>query len=222
MRLHSPQWVAVAATLVVVGGSVTAGYLHWHDDEKAPPAQAAADVPVQPGMEEAHAVATALGQLADKPAELVAADVQSAIAGRAAEAVPKGSTITPNEASWHPDGLGGGTMTVTVTLSGKPAVTYSAIMVKEKTGWKVVGTMPMALTGTSAAPAGAGQAPAAEAPAAQNPAGTKAVPVNPTSPDGRTAGVTGGTGTSGTTSKTAPKPATQPKKSAPATEGAGR
>jgi hypothetical protein len=214
MRLHSPQWVAVAATVMVVGGSVTAGYLHWHGGESAAP-KATAEVPVQPGMEEAHAVATALGSLADKPADLVATDVQSAIGAKAAEAVPKGSTITPNESSWHPDGLGGGTMTVTVAPSGRPPVTYSAIMVKEQTGWKVVGTMPMTLTGTSSAPAGVGQAPAAQAPAAQNPAGTRATPVNPTTPDGKTAGSTG----TGTTTKT---PAAPKKPAQGRPQGAGR
>ncbi len=177
MRLHSPQWVAIAATLVVVGGSVTAGYLHFQDD-KAPEAPTAADVQVQPGMEEAHAVATALGLLASKPGDLVATDVQSAVAGKAAQAVPKGATVNPNEASWHPDGLGGGTMTVTIGAAGQPTTTYSAIMIKERTGWKVVGTVPMTLAPTSVPPAGVGQAPAAQPPVAKNPAGT----------DGKTAG----------------------------------
>src|SRR4051794_23477485 len=96
MRLHSPQWVAVAATVLVVGGGATAGYLHWHAGEAAAPSKpaAVAEVPVQPGMEEAHAVATALADLASKPENLVATDVQSAIGAKAAQAVPKGATIT--------------------------------------------------------------------------------------------------------------------------------
>lgn len=176
MRFHSPQWVALGATLVVVGGSATAGYLHWRDDSEPPPPTAA---PIQPGMGEAGAVADALRKLASKPQSLVATDVQSAVGGDARNAVPKGARVTPAENSWHPDGLGGGTMTVSVAAAGKPAATYSAIMIKERTGWKVLGTVPMYPTSAAApmpaqpaAVAPAGTAPAGAAPAGTAPAGT--------------------------------------------------
>ena len=180
MRLLSPQWVAVTATLVVVGGSVTAGYLHWHDSSPAAP-EAGPVAPAQPGSEEASAVADALRTLASKPQSLVAADVQSAVAGNAGKAIPRGATVTPNQGTWHPDGLGGGTMTVTVA-SGAKTATYSAIMLKERTGWKVLGTVPMypSVAAAPRVPTVPDPVPAAEpglnpdGPPATNPDGTPA------------------------------------------------
>jgi hypothetical protein len=172
MRLMSPQWVAVAATLVVVGGSATAGYLHFRGDEKAP---ITSDAPAKATADDAQAVAAALLKLAKRPQTLVAADVQSAVGANARKAVPSGATVTPNEATWHPDGLGGGTMTVTIGSNGQPPVTYTAIMLKERTGWKVLGTVPMA--------------PAPAAPAAAAP------PAVPAAPAGTTQGTTTGTTT---------------------------
>ncbi|GAA0610646.1 hypothetical protein GCM10009547_10860 [Sporichthya brevicatena] len=131
----------------------------------------------KPGLEEAAAVAEALGKLADDPANLVASDVRSAIGGRAREAVPAGSTVSANPATWQPDGLGGGTMTVTVTSPGQPAVTYTAVMVKEQSGWKVVGTVPMNPANAGSTPAEPGQAPAANPPGvAQVPPGGATIP----------------------------------------------
>lgn len=174
----------------------------------------------KPGLEEAAAVAEALGGLADNPDSLVAADVRSAIGGRAREAVPAGSTVSANPASWQPDGLGGGTMTVTVTSPGQPAVTYTAVMVKEESGWKVVGTVPLNPSNAGSTPAEPGQAPAANPPGvAQVPPGGTTVPaagagvVPPGAPPGTQPGAV----------QPGAQPATQPVPQQPAgTTGGGQ
>lgn len=163
MRLLSPQWAAVGAALVVLLGGGATAWMQWGDssEEAAAPGDTRIE---QPTVGDADAVATALGKLTSDPTSLVAADVRSAVGPQAGNAVPDGSTVQPNAASWSPDGIGGGTMTVTVTPPGQPATTYAAIMVKEAAGWKVVGTMPMTPTAAGQAPGAAGRAPTATAP----------------------------------------------------------
>ena len=168
MQLTRPQWIAAGVTAVVLfGGGITMAVSGGGGGGSSTPTG-------KPGLEEAAAVAQALSHLADNPDTLVAADVRSAIGAKARSAVPTGSTVSANPASWEPDGLGGGTMTVTVTSPGQPAVTYTAVMVKEQSGWKVLGTVPLTPTNAGSSPAGAGQAPAANPPgvAASPPGGT--------------------------------------------------
>ena len=172
MQLTRPQWiVAGVVAVVVLGAGVTLAATSGGGDGNGDPASGL------PGLEEAAAVAAALSELASKPDNLVAADVRSAVGARARQAVPAGSTISANPASWQPDGLGGGTMTVTVTSPGQAPVTYSAVMVKQADGWKVLGTVPMAPSNAGATPAEDGQAPAANPPGvAQVPPGGATVP----------------------------------------------
>jgi hypothetical protein len=92
---------------------------------------------------DAHAVAQALDKMPSKPQSLIATDVYSAVAPQIKNALPAGATINANEATWHPDGLGGGTITATVTAPGAPTTVYTVMMLKEASGWKVVGTVPM-------------------------------------------------------------------------------
>lgn len=210
-ELSRPQWIAVGVLAVaVLGTGVTLAAGGGGDD--GPGASSA-----QPGVEEAAAVADALADLADKPDSLIASDVRSAVGNRARQAVPDGSTVSANEASWAPDGLGGGTMTVTVTSPGQPAVTYSAIMVKEPSGWKVVGTMPMVPSNAGNSPAEAGQAPAA------NPPGVAAVPPGGAVAPAAGAGVTPvPPGTAGTPAQGATQPQQPAQQPAPAPQGGGQ
>jgi hypothetical protein len=157
MRARTQQWVAVAAVAVVLGSGGLAGCGDKHVKPVARPAP--------PTIADAHAVALALAKLPEKPEDYVATDVRSAVAPRVAAALPAGSTITANEASWHPDGLDGGTITVTVTAPGAPTTTYTAIMIKEPSGWKVVATIPMTPSTAGNATAAPGAAPAAQVPA---------------------------------------------------------
>src|SRR5690348_16943017 len=90
-----------------------------------------------PAADEGPKVATALRRLAVDPGGLIAsgAGIDQASARRA---VPSGSTVNPDVASWAPDGLGGGTMLVTVTPPGGRPATYAAVMVQEQGQWKVL------------------------------------------------------------------------------------
>lgn len=185
-QFSRPQWIAAGvATVVVLGAGVTLAAGGGGEDK--PGASTAV-----PGVEEASAVANALSMLAAKPENLVATDVRSAVGNKARQGVAAGATISPNKASWQPDGLGGGTMTVTVAGGGQPAATYTAIMVKEPTGWKVLGTVPMTPANAGSAPAVAGQAPAANPPGVAAPgavapsAGAGTTPISPVAPAGTT------------------------------------
>jgi hypothetical protein len=144
--------------VVVLGGGGALGWTHWHDSSSAHPTKLAKAVP--PTIADAHAVAEALSKLPDRPGDYVATDVRSVVTPQVAGALPAGATLKADESTWHPDGLDGGTITVTMTAPGAPPATFSAIMIKEPSGWKVVGTMPMA-PGNAAAPPVVGPAPVA-------------------------------------------------------------
>jgi hypothetical protein len=113
-----------------------------------------------PTLGDAHVVALALAKLPEKPEDYVATDVRSAVAPQVAKALPAGAILTADESTWRPDGLDGGTITVTMTAPGAAPATFSAIMIREPSGWKVVGTVPMA-PGNAAAPPTVGPAPVA-------------------------------------------------------------
>ena len=87
-------------------------------------------------------VAAALRELATTPDAVVADEAKRQLAGHTNDAVPPGSTVTPHTASWAPDGIGGGTMLVTVASPGQPTVNYAAVMVFEHNQWKVLATFP--------------------------------------------------------------------------------
>ncbi|MFN8099784.1 MAG: hypothetical protein U0Q21_16015 [Dermatophilaceae bacterium] len=90
---------------------------------------------------DAKAAATALAELPDDPASVLATDAKKLVPDPRS-AVPAGTTIHADEATWAPDGTGvGGTMTVHITYPGKPAATYLAVLVKETSGWKVLATV---------------------------------------------------------------------------------
>lgn len=102
----------------------------------------ASPTPTSTTAVQAHDAARALSKLASNPEELVASSAQSVVAGRARDAVPPGSKVAPDEESWAPDGLGGGTMYVSITPPGQPARDYFAVMTQEKGQWKVMATVP--------------------------------------------------------------------------------
>jgi hypothetical protein len=86
-------------------------------------------------------VAAALRRLPRDPQSLVASGAKSQVAGRAREAFPQGTTVVPDARSWAPDGVGGGTMQVTVIVPGHAPVSYDAILVRETGQWKVLATI---------------------------------------------------------------------------------
>ena len=92
---------------------------------------------------EAEAVATALQHLPDDPASLIPSERSSELNDRVGEAVPTGTTIEVFPESWAPDGLGGGIMLLTLSPPAAPAETFAAVMIEERTGWKVLSTFPV-------------------------------------------------------------------------------
>ncbi|MGQ0625246.1 MAG: hypothetical protein ACT4PP_11445 [Sporichthyaceae bacterium] len=168
----------VTAAVILVGG-VSVFAFGGGDDGPAKSKKS------RPAAEAAAEVAAALSRLAQDPESLVATDVRSAIGTQARAGVPAGTTVTPNPATWQPDGLGGGTMTVTLSGGGQPTVVYSAVMIEEEDGWKVVGTIPLIPSDAGEAPGAPGKAPAANAPDVAAPgkkapvAGTGTAPVTP-------------------------------------------
>jgi hypothetical protein len=146
--------VAVGCALAVaIGVSVGAFAAHRRNltgppagSRSGPLAAASAD----PGAgTDARGVAAALAALGTDPQSLVAAGAVQDVGGRAQQAVPGDSRVTAAEHSWAPDGVGGGTIAVTVTPLWGTAVTYAAVMVREGGRWKVLATVPLGV-----APAG--------------------------------------------------------------------
>jgi hypothetical protein len=88
---------------------------------------------------DAEDVALVLSRLATDPASVAAKDMKDKVDPKVA--VPPGSVIEPKPNTWAPDGLGGGTMTVSLTVPGEAPEKYLALMDKEVDGWKVSMTM---------------------------------------------------------------------------------
>jgi hypothetical protein len=100
-------------------------------------------------------VAQALASLATDPQALVASGAAGHVDGRARQAVPAGSKVVVDEKSWAPDGVGGGTIKVTVTAPGKPPVSYATVVVFENDQWKVLATFPLSTRTTKSGASGA-------------------------------------------------------------------
>jgi hypothetical protein len=132
---------------VAVACLVVAGLLLWRGGTvvgvaaPAPPAPAPALSAADHAA--AQGAAAALRDLVRDPLALVAAPMRAQVGSRIADAVPPGSVSTPDEASWAPDGLGGGTMIVTLSSPGQQDVDFAAVMVQEDGEWKVLETVPL-------------------------------------------------------------------------------
>lgn len=97
-----------------------------------------------PKPTQAEEVVAALAKLASDPASLVASGAGPEALAGARVAVPAGSKVDVAKTSWASDGVGGGTVMVTVSPPRGAPVTYAAVMVHESNGWKVLATMPLA------------------------------------------------------------------------------
>jgi hypothetical protein len=125
--------------VVLLSAAVIAGLVLWlrSDGAGAPsPADARRSRPT-----DAADVTKALERLETDPAALLSRDAAAAYGDRIAEAIPKGSGVTPIESSWRPDGVDGGTMLVTVDPPAAAPTTYAAIVVREDGAWKVAATV---------------------------------------------------------------------------------
>jgi len=65
------------------------------------------------------------------------------VEGTPDQALPPGATVTVDESSWAPDGIGGGTIVLTVAAPGEPEAPYLVVMVQESGLWKVLATLPV-------------------------------------------------------------------------------
>jgi hypothetical protein len=147
MRSRATLLVVCAAVVAAVAGGGIAFFVRGGGSAGAAaptggPAVSASAVAASAA--DAGQVAAALRKLPADPQALVAAGAQGQVAGRARQAFPPGTAVTPDEKSWAPDGVGGGTMLVTVAVPGHAPVTYDAIMVSEGGQWKVLATIPVA------------------------------------------------------------------------------
>ena len=135
--------LAVVATAVVV-------FLASRSSSDADAAKGTTSVSStpRPSGNQAHQVAVALGRLTTDPGSLVAAGSRDQVGQRARDGVPAGSSVEVDEASWAPDGVGGGTITATLRSPGLPPVTYAVVMVSEAGKWKVAATVPITDTET--------------------------------------------------------------------------
>jgi len=141
--------VLAAAGVVVVGAVVLVGALALaqHRRPKTMGVPATATAPTQ-----AQQVAQALASLSTHPQSLVASGAAGQVDGQARRAVPAGSKVAVDEKSWAPDGLGGGTILVTVTPPGEPPHAYAAVMVLERGQWKVLATFAVATAPAAGSP----------------------------------------------------------------------
>ena len=90
-------------------------------------------------LSDAEAVAGVLAALVSDPAAGAAAATRSTVAPEVA--LPPGSKLSPDQTTWAPDGIGGGTMDVVLSAPGLPDQQFVAVMVKEDDGWRVLGTL---------------------------------------------------------------------------------
>ena len=131
--------VAVVAACVVVTGLWLANRSNGSAGPQIASSPGSTPAKAPPGQ--ADQVVAALRKLATDPQTLVASGARSQVAGRARQAIPTGSTVVADAKSWAPDGLGGGTMLVTITTAGHAPVSYDAVMVREAGQWKVLATI---------------------------------------------------------------------------------
>ncbi|MFD0523869.1 hypothetical protein [Paractinoplanes durhamensis] len=96
-----------------------------------------------PAADQGPAVAAALQRLSTDPGSLVSSAAAARVGADAGKAVPVGAVVSPDPGSWAPDGIGGGTMLVTITPPAGARTTYAAVMVSEEGQWKVLTTFPL-------------------------------------------------------------------------------
>lgn len=140
-RSRAALWLVCGCLIAAVAGGGIAFLIHGRSAGAAPASSRSLSASAAAGAGDAGRVADALRKLPDDPQTLVAAGARGQVAGRARQAIPPGTKVAPDEKSWAPDGVGGGTMLVTVTVPGHAPVTYDAIMVSQGGQWKVLATI---------------------------------------------------------------------------------
>jgi hypothetical protein len=134
-------WWSVVAGVVVV--AVGGGVFWWlvvrpGESASAPLATATA---TSSGAAPAEAVRM-LERLPSDPGAAIATGMRGLTPDPRA-GVPAGWVLKAEPRTWSPDGMGGGTMAVTLTPPGGPATEYLVYLTDEGGSWKVVATLPV-------------------------------------------------------------------------------
>jgi hypothetical protein len=140
-RSRAALLLVCAFVIAAIAGAGIAFLIHGRGAGAAPASARSLSASAAASAGDAGRVADALRKLPDDPQALVAAGAQGQVSGRARQAIPPGTKVDPDEKSWAPDGVSGGTMLVTVTVPGHAPVTYDAIMVSQGGQWKVLATI---------------------------------------------------------------------------------
>lgn len=138
--MHRRIALPLIAGLLVLAGAITAVAVTdpWGLRSTSEPKAATTSPqpePTSPASKDAEEVAAALAKLATDPASVASKDMKAKIDPKLA--IPPGSTVEPKPHTWAPDGLGGGTMTVSLAVPGEAPEKYLALMDKEPDGWKI-------------------------------------------------------------------------------------
>lgn len=139
--------VSAAVAVIVLALAVLLWFVDpfgWRNSQPS----ATAPAPLTSATTPTPSISAAWGE-ADEVGAALEGLVQNPVAGAAEEtrptvdpdtALPQGSKITPDSSTWAPDGIGGGTMNVVLSLDGQPDRRFVAVMVKEDGEWKVLAT----------------------------------------------------------------------------------
>src|SRR6266576_3269097 len=115
-RSRAALWLACACVIALIAGVGIALFIGGRGSAGAAAPASAQSLSASAAARamDAKRVADALRRLPDDPQALVASEAEGQVADRARRAIPRGTTVAPDEKSWAPDGVGGGTMVVSV------------------------------------------------------------------------------------------------------------
>lgn len=127
-------WAGLAAVVILVGVLL----MIILQSTSSPP-NTTPDV----GSSEAADVARALEKLESDPGSLLPPELESEFADDLSLAVPPGTTIDADEATWVPSEAGGGTIETDIAVPGEPLRRVLAIVAEYDDGWKILQTIEL-------------------------------------------------------------------------------
>lgn len=138
--MRSRRTLLAAASLAVV--AAIGGGAWWWTQREPPAASLEAPSPVgTPGQ--AEAAAQALKQLQTDPAALLPAGLAGELNATVTQAVPIGTTVSADPATWLPSAAGGGVIEAHLRYPDGNVETLAVVMVLEGDSWKVLQTIPV-------------------------------------------------------------------------------
>jgi hypothetical protein len=132
----------VSVALVVV--AVAAATWWWTSRDVTDARPVPSQSPSAPqGTGDAEQAAAALAQLTTDPGALLPAELEAELGATVGQAVPAGTTVLADPATWLPSAAGGGVIHAELTFPDGSSSTVAAVMVLEPDGWKVLQTIAM-------------------------------------------------------------------------------